>query len=50
MNPFGRLRWFLGRLISPVRTLGPGSTPSSAPADVEADRPADETDETDDQE
>ncbi|HJQ07566.1 MAG TPA: hypothetical protein VJ872_19100 [Nocardioides sp.] len=43
MNPFGRLRWFLGRLISPVRTFVPGSTPSSAEA-VDSDRPAEEND------
>jgi hypothetical protein len=47
VNPFGRLRWFLGRLISPVRTFGPGSAPSSAQVEVDPDRPADETDETD---
>jgi len=37
VNPFGRLRWFLGRLISPVRTFVPGSTPSSAEADAASD-------------
>ncbi|HWU23920.1 MAG TPA: hypothetical protein VN088_20450 [Nocardioides sp.] len=49
MNPFGRLRWFLGRLISPVRTFGPGSTPS-AQAEVDTDRAAEGTDPSDDQE
>lgn len=29
MISFGRLRWFLGRLISPVRAVAPGSTSAS---------------------
>ena len=32
MNPFGRLRWFLGRLVSPVRSVVPGSLPSTGSA------------------
>ena len=35
MISIGRLRWFLGRLISPVRSAVPGigATPESAPAE-----------------
>lgn len=41
MIPLGRLRWFLGRLISPVRAVAPGSFPSrDEPAEPETTDPA----------
>jgi PTH1 family peptidyl-tRNA hydrolase len=42
VNPFGRLRWFLGRLVSPVRSAAPGSFPS--PQQDEEDAVADQPD------
>lgn len=45
MSPLGRLRWFLGRLISPARTLAPGGSPT---AETGVDRDADSADTDDD--
>ena len=43
MNPFGRLRWFLGRLVSPVRAVVPGSTPAADSPDEAAEETSSET-------
>lgn len=50
MTLANRLRWFLGRLISPARTPGAGEPPTPDPDDVPTEsetdaEPRDDTDE-----
>lgn len=42
MTLANRLRWFLGRLIAPVRTLGTGAVPIPPAPEVDPEADADE--------
>lgn len=49
MTLANRLRWFLGRLISPARTPGAGDAPTPDPGEVptDSDTDAESGDDTD---